>query len=265
MDSDTEASPRKFLEYLDELIGRLRVSIILFIIIFIVTFLFSINKVKIFGILFYYPYPDFYKSISILVIDSIEKKLVPNGFILINISPFDTVVTIAYTSIAIGLAIAIPVAIFQILKFSAPALYPNERRAIYFAIIPIILLFIMGVLFAIFIILPLLFRVIFILSHNLNVLPTMGIKNFITIILMISLGMGVVFETPIIIILLSYLKIVKPQVWFKNWRYAIIGAFFIALLISPGATGGIMEVTIATIIIIMYFVGALVALRVYKE
>lgn len=265
MDSDIQAAPRKFLEYFDELLGRLRISILLFIVIFIVTFLFGINKIKISGFMIYYPYPDFYRSISILVIDFIEKKLVPNGFILINISPFDAVVTIAYTSIALGLSVAVPVAIFQILKFSAPALYPNERKAIYLSIIPIILLFIMGILFAILIILPLLFKVIFILSHNLNVLPTMGIKNFITLILLICLGMGVVFETPMVIILLSYLRIVEPKVWFKNWRYAIIGAFFIALLISPGATGGIMEVTIATIIIAMYFVGALVALRVYKK
>jgi len=68
-----------------------------------------------------------------------------------------------------------------------------------------------------------------------------------------------------VVILLSYFKIVKPEVWFRNWRYAVIGAFFIALLISPGATGGTMEVIIATVILTLYFIGALIAFKVYKK
>lgn len=265
MEADPSGSTRKFLDYLDELIGRLRGSIILFVLIFIFTFLFGLKSLEFLGYKIYYPFPDFYHSISIMVVDLIEERLVPPGFILINISPFDTVVTIAYTSIAISLLITIPFLTYQIIKFSVPALYPRERKGIYYAIIPIFLLFIGGILFSLIVILPLLFRVILILSHSLHVLPTMGIKNFISIIFLISIGMGVIFETPVIIVLLSYFKIIKPDVWIRNWRYAIIGAFFVALLISPGATGGIMEVTIAIVIIMLYFVGALIARKVYKE
>ncbi len=265
MANDHSESPRKFLEYLDELIGRIRSSIILFIAIFFLTFLFGIKEITIQGIKLYYPFPDFYDSISIDIIDLIEKRLIPPGFVLINISPFDTVVTIAYTSIAISAAITIPLMIYQIIKFSLPALYPRERRAIVIAPVAIISLFVIGVAFSIIVILPLLFKVILILSRSLNVEPTMGIKNFISIILTLSIGVGLSFETPVIVVLLSYLKVVKPEVWFRNWRYAVIGAFFIALLISPGATGGIMELTIATVILSLYFVGAMIAFKVYKE
>jgi len=45
----------------------------------------------------------------------------------------------------------------------------------------------------------------------------------------------------------------------------VIGAFLIALLISPGATGGIMEVTMATVMLTLYFIGALIAFKVYKN
>ncbi len=265
MTQDNPENPRKFLEYLDELIGRLRSSIILFIAIFFLTFLFGFKQTVIYGIKLYYPFPDFYSSISIKVIDLIEKRLVPPGFILINISPFDTVVTIAYTSISISAAITIPLMIYQIIKFSLPALYPRERKAIILAPVAIIALFIIGVAFSIMVVLPLLFKVILVLSRSLNVEPTMGIKNFISIILMLSIGIGLSFETPVVVILLSYFKVVKPEVWFRNWRYAVIGAFFIALLISPGATGGIMEVTIATVILTLYFIGALIAFKVYKK
>ena len=131
---------------------------------------------------------------------------------MINISPFDTVVTIAYTSISISAAITIPLMIYQIIKFSLPALYPKERKAIILAPFAIIALFIIGVAFSIMVVLPLLFKVILVLSRSLNVEPTMEIKNFISIILMLSIGIGLSFETPVVVILLSYFKIVKPEV-----------------------------------------------------
>jgi len=74
-----------------------------------------------------------------------------------------------------------------------------------------------------------------------------------------TIGLGVVFETPVVVFALSYVGLVPVETWFRNWRYAIIAAFFIALLISPGATGGIMETTIAVIVIFFYFSGALAA------
>jgi len=58
---------------------------------------------------------------------------------------------------------------------------------------------------------------------------------------------------------LSYIGAVNYSTWMKNWRYAIVVAFFIALLISPRATAGLMETTIGLTLSALCFVGALLS------
>jgi sec-independent protein translocase protein TatC len=265
MTGEDIGTPRKFFEYLDELLGRLKKTIIFFIVFFFLIFLTGPGKFNFFGVNIILPFPNFFNSFSVLLLKQIEYALVPKGMILINVAPFDIVVSDVYVALSISLSLTIPLLVYQILSFASPGLYAKERKVVIYSILPIFILFAAGVIFALKEIIPLLLKLIYEFSINLHVLPTMGIKDFISIILLICVGMGAVFETPVIIITLSYLRIVKPSFWFKNWRYAIIGAFFVALLISPGATGGIMEVTIATIIIILYFMGALIARKVYKD
>ncbi|MEM3812153.1 MAG: twin-arginine translocase subunit TatC, partial [Thermoplasmata archaeon] len=73
------------------------------------------------------------------------------------------------------------------------------------------------------------------------------------------------FEMPVIIVFLSYIGLVSPQTWLKNWKYAVVVSFFIALLVSPGATGGIIETMIGLILSGLYIAGALISKIVYKK
>lgn len=254
-----------FFKYLDELLGRLRKTILLFVVLFFALFLTGPITFKVEGVTLYALFPSFYHSFSIVLFRLIESDILPKGLQLLNISPFDAVVSDIYISIAVSASVVVPILVYQIVKFSGPALYEKERRTVNMSIIPIFVLFVIGAVFALALIIPLLLRVIYLFTINLQILPTIGVKDFITIILLIIVGMGLIFETPIIVFSLSYLRIVPPSTWFKNWRYAVIGAFFIALLISPGATGGIMEITIALIILALYFSGALLAKKFYPE
>ncbi len=249
----------RLFDYIDELAGRLRGTMILFFILFFGVFLLGPVPFRLFGYVLFSPFPSFYNSFGVLLLKLMEHGLVPPKMVLINISPFDTVVSVVYIALSISISAIIPVLAFQFINFSKPALYPRERKVITLSIFPILVLFVLGVLFSLKLIIPLLFHVIYSFALDVGVLPTLGILQFVTIVVLITAGMGAVFETPVIIFSLSYLGVVSPSTWLKNWRYAIVGAFFIALLISPGATGGIMEVTIATIILVLYFSGALLA------
>ncbi|MCL4447270.1 MAG: twin-arginine translocase subunit TatC [Thermoplasmatales archaeon] len=249
----------KLFEYLDELARRLRGTMILFIIVFFGIFLLGPVPFTFYGYSLFYPFPSFYNSFGVVLLKLMERGLVPPKMFLINISPFDIIVSVVYIALAVSISVIIPVLSFQLISFAKTALYPRERKMITFSIVPILVLFITGVVFAMKLIIPILFHVIYAFALDVGVIPTIGILQFVSIVVLITAGMGAVFETPIVVFSLSYIGVVPPSTWFKNWRYAIIGAFFIALLISPGATGGIMEVTIALIIIALYFSGALLA------
>ncbi|MCL5874025.1 MAG: twin-arginine translocase subunit TatC [Candidatus Thermoplasmatota archaeon] len=259
MSQDTGMLGGKLFEYIDELLGKMRTTIIAFIVVFFGLFIIGPVPFKLDGITLYYPFPSFYGSFSVHILELMKTYLVPHRMTLIQVAPFDVVISVVYVSLAISISFIIPILAFQFINFSKTALYPKERRIVTLSIFPILVLFVVGVLFALKLILPLLFHFIYIFTTVVGVAPFLGVAQFVSIVVLITAGMGAVFETPVIVFSLSYIGLVPPSTWFKNWRYAIIGAFFIALLISPGATGGIMETTIAVIIIGLYFSGALLA------
>lgn len=259
MGQDTGMLGGKLFEYIDELLGKMRTTIIAFIVVFFGLFIIGPVPFKLDGITLYYPFPSFYGSFSVHILELMKTYLVPHRMTLIQVAPFDVVISVVYVSLAISISFIIPILAFQFINFSKTALYPKERRIVTLSIFPILVLFVVGVLFALKLILPLLFHFIYIFTTVVGVAPFLGVAQFVSIVVLITAGMGAVFETPVIVFSLSYIGLVPPSTWFKNWRYAIIGAFFIALLISPGATGGIMETTIAVIIIGLYFSGALLA------
>jgi sec-independent protein translocase protein TatC len=144
-------------------------------------------------------------------------------------------------------------------------MYKKEKKAIIYIILPSILLFLLGAAFAYYIILPLLFRVVLIFASDLNVIPTMSVLGFFTLVVKIIILTGLSFEMPVIIVFLSYIGLVSPQTWLKNWKYAVVVSFFIALLVSPGATGGLIESMIGLILSGLYIAGALISRIVYKK
>ncbi|MCL4334170.1 MAG: twin-arginine translocase subunit TatC [Candidatus Thermoplasmatota archaeon] len=259
MSQDSGILGGKLFEYIDELLGRLRKTIIAFVVIFFSFFLLGPISVRFDGLTLYYPFPSFYGSFSVHILELMRIYLVPHKMTLIQVAPFDIVVSVVYISLAISISFIIPIIAFQLISFSRTALYPRERKAVTLSIVPTIILFVVGAIFSLKLILPLLFHFIYVFTTVVGVAPYLGVAQFVSIVVLITAGMGAVFETPVIVFSLSYIGLVPPSTWLKNWRYAVIGAFFVALLISPGATGGIMETTIAMIIIALYFSGALLA------
>ena len=68
-------------------------------------------------------------------------------------------------------------------------------------------------------------------------------------------SLGLVFEMPLIMSSIVYLGIVDVKMLQEKWRYAVAGSFIIALMISPGATGGLIETALGLIFSGLYFSG----------
>jgi sec-independent protein translocase protein TatC len=101
-------------------------------------------------------------------------------------------------SIYLGLVIASPWILYQIWLFVAPALYKHERSAITGFLFSTVFLFLSGIAFGYFIMLPYILR--FLISFQGPVVPLISINEYFDLILMILLGLGLVFELPILII-----------------------------------------------------------------
>src|SRR5258707_3297255 len=154
----------------------------------------------------------------------LEPKLVyshPAGFLNLLIT----------LSIYLGIVIASPWILYQIWLFVAPALYKHERSAITGFLFSTVFLFLAGIAFGYFISLPYVLR--FLISFQGPVVPLINVNEYFDLILIILLGLGLVFELPILIFFLTLFGIVTPKFLLQNFRYAILIIAILAAIVTP--------------------------------
>lgn len=207
------------------------------------------------------PVPSFIDSFSNVIVRYLIFTELPRGLTVINVGAFDSVYSSLQVSFLFSVIVSMPVILTQLWKFISPALYDKERLHIRWVIAPAVALFISGVLFAYFIVIPVLMYVVKLYIQSLGVQSYLSIKSFITIMVGFMLAFGLSFEMPIIMVSLTRFGFVESEVWRKNWRYGILASFIIALLLSPGVTGGLIETVIGLTLSALYMVGALLSSR----
>ncbi len=131
-----------------------------------------------------------------------------------------------------ALLIGLPVPVVQLWRFILPALSITDRKFSRIAITSTIILFYAGLAFVFFLIVPYAIPVLLsFVSKDMNSL--IGANDYFTFILILGLGMGLLFELPIIILILTRLGIVTPQFLIRKRKIAIIAIFVIAAIITP--------------------------------
>jgi sec-independent protein translocase protein TatC len=152
----------------------------------------------------------------------------------------------------LGLVLASPVVLYQIWLFVAPALYKHERKAVTGFLFSTVFLFLAGIAFGYLFVLPNVLH--FLVSFKGPVEPMISINEYFDLILMVLLGLGLVFELPILIFFLSLFGIVTPKFLWKNFRYAILVIAVVAAIITPTPDATTMLVFMAPMVG-LYFVG----------
>jgi len=195
-----------------------------------------------------------YNSISALFFKKIQNDLLMKEIELITINPLDALWTQIEISLFLAFIISLPFLLYKIASYFSPALQRKEKKAILKAVIPSTILFIVGCSFAYFLLIPITFKFLYSYVLAISVKPFFAVNQFISLVLILTSVIGIVFLIPIFMILLSRLGIVKPDVWKKNWRYAILAFLILAAIITPDGTG-ITMILLAAPLIILYFIG----------
>ncbi len=128
--------------------------------------------------------------------------------------------------------IAVPVILYQIWAFVAPGLYAHEKRLILPLLIASTALFYIGVAFAYFVVLPLLFAFLT-TTAPVGVTVMTDIAKYLDFTLTLFLAFGVTFEVPIFTIVLIWTGLVTPQQLSDARPYIIVGAFVVAMFLTP--------------------------------
>lgn len=158
-----------------------------------------------------------------------------------------------------GIVLALPFLIYQLVMFIHPALTRSERKYLYILLPGVILFFFAGAAFTYYIFLPpaLDFLINFPWTEGMAE-PQIRIGNYISIVAKMLLVMGLVFELPLILYFLTRIGVVTPQ-WLSRYRrFAIVGAFVIAAIVTP-TFDPINQTIVAVPIVFLYEIGILLA------
>jgi len=254
-----------FWSHLDELRGHLIRSAIAVVLMAIITFL---NKNIIFDQIILAPKEShfitnriFYQLAEILSIPALRINI--NPVEIINIEMAGQFMMHILISIIGGIIVSVPYLLFELWRFIQPALKPKEKANSRGAVFITSLLFITGVLFGFFLIVPL--AVNFLGSYQVSGLVEnqIALRSYITTVTTITLGVGLLFELPILVYFLSKINVLTPNLMRKNRKVAIIIIIALSALITPPDV--ISQILVGLPILVLYEFSIIISARVYRK
>jgi len=185
------------------------------------------------------------------------------GIELIYIEMTEMFGTIMKVCLTAGLVLTMPYLVYEGIMFVSPALTRRERRYVYVILPWIALMFIGGVVFGYFILVPPATNFLITFGSNIAT-PQIKVGNYISIVTRLLLVIGLVFELPVVTTFLARIGIIKPQWLVNKRRVAIISAFILAAIITP-TFDPINQSLVALPIIVLYEMSIWLAKLVYRR
>jgi sec-independent protein translocase protein TatC len=168
---------------------------------------------------------------SIYVINWMKHEYFPN-ITLHAFGPADAVGTMFRFSIYSAIVIGLPVIMYQIWMFIVPAIHPKTRRIVYKLIAPSIVLAIVGILFCHFLVIPVVVRGTTFLT-SLIATETYGIGSTLNFLLILFLAFALIFQLPMVMIMLARIGLVSSKSLRTYRRYAIMGSMLLGGIAAP--------------------------------
>jgi sec-independent protein translocase protein TatC len=181
---------------------------------------------------------------------------------LVYLNPTDPFNMYLKVSFIAGLFLASPFVLYQVWLFISPGLYKNERKYVTPFMFSTVGLFVAGGVFGFKMVYPA--ALDFLIGYSHQFAPMITISEYTDLFMTIIVGLGLVFEMPILVFFLALVGIVSANWMWKNLRYSILVIFVVAAIITP--TTDIMNMCLfATPMILLYIVSIGVAWLVHPK
>ncbi|SMF33891.1 twin-arginine translocase subunit TatC [Pseudobacteriovorax antillogorgiicola] len=201
------------MEHLDELRGRIFRSLIAVVIIFGIAFSFA-NYIF-----------EFLKGPLVAALPEGSNALHFTG-------PMDVLIANIKISFLAAVVGACPFWLYQFWKFLEPALYEHEKKYAIPFLFSSVSLFFSGVAFCFFVIMPLAME--FLIQMGMEVgTPIITVADYVSVLMLLIFGFGLVFETPVILVLLALLDLVDADMLAENRKFVLVGVMILGALLTP--------------------------------
>ena len=155
------------------------------------------------------------------------------------------------SSLIIAVMIAVPYLLYEAWKFVQPALYPNEKKGVGKIFLSSSLLFYLGAAVSYFIIFPFTLRFLGTYQVSALIVNQISIQSYMNTFALLVFFMGLAFELPVVLYLLSQIGIVNKEMLRKVRKYAFVVVLILAAVITP-TTDPFTMMIVATPIYLLY-------------
>ena len=170
-----------------------------------------------------------------------------------------------YMEIALyaGILFTLPVLLYEVWAFVAPALWPEERRAVLVILPTAVILFYVGLVFAYYLVIPA--AVTFFMGFATQTLqPMFSLESYLSFILALTLPFGFIFELPLIVVFLAKIGLVSGDFLKGKRKILIVIAFIFAAVVSP-TTDIFTQTMIAVPLIVLYEISLFIVCKVMHK
>src|SRR5205085_12633909 len=163
------------------------------------------------------------------IMQALQRNHVPEKLVYLNpTEPFNIYLKVGLLA---GLFVASPFVLYQLWMFISPGLYRHEKRYVMPFMASTVFLFLAGGYFGYKIVYPA--ALDFLIGYGRQFQPMITIGEYTDLFLTIIIGLGAIFELPILVFFLSLMGIVSAGWMWRNIRYAILAIFVIAAVLTP--------------------------------
>jgi len=163
----------------------------------------------------------------------------------------------------VAFIITSPIILYQLWAFITPGLHETERKATLKYIPYAFLLFVMGLAFGYYILLPNVMNFMMQLSDDLDIQQTIGINEYFGFLFKLVVPFGIIFELPVVMLFLARLGILNPQLMVKFRKYSYFVLFVLAVLVAPPDI--ISYIVISIPLFVLYEISIIIARIGYKK
>ncbi len=164
-------------------------------------------------------------------------------------------------SLALGIMASFPFILFRVWAFVAPALFSHERKRVLPFVVASSTLFYAGVVFCYMVLIPIVLG--FLLGYGTkHVNPLISVNSYFGFVARLCFAFGVVFQLPIVVLLLTILGIVTPQWLLRQWRYGIVVIFVASAVLTPPDAVSMMAMALP--VLLLYAASVLIAFVIVR-
>jgi sec-independent protein translocase protein TatC len=166
-----------------------------------------------------------------------------------TLQPTEGIETFFKVALLSGAVFSMPVILYQFWQFVVPGLTRDEKRYVYIFLPSALLLFLLGFLFAWFVLIP---AAVFFLANFLGEIfrTEWTPSGYIGFVLRMLFWIGVAFEMPVVVYFVARVGVVTAKTLREQWRFAVVGIAVMAAVITPSVDPVTMLLTMAPLLVL---------------